>query len=101
MGGGVKRSFERVRLETDRYLIVGNVTLPPEGYRSRFSDLLNRQDVTFIPIVDVEITPLGGGEVVKHDFLVVSKAHIRLAFLLESSTTCEPPSPAATSSSSG
>jgi hypothetical protein len=69
-----------VQLETDRHLIVGDVTLPPEGYQSRFSDSLNRHDLAFVPIVDVEITPFDGGGAVKRDFVVVAKAHIRLAF---------------------
>ena len=42
--------------------IVGNVTLPPGGYQSRLSDSLNRPDISFIPMVDVEICPLDGGE---------------------------------------
>ena len=49
--------------ETDRHLIVGDVTLPPEGYQSRFSDSLNRADFAFIPVVNVEITSLADGEV--------------------------------------
>ena len=44
--------------ETDRQLIVGDVTLPPEGYQSRFSDSLNRGDHDFIPLTNVEITSL-------------------------------------------
>lgn len=54
--------------------------LLPEGYQSRFSDSLNRQEIAFIPVTDVEIAPLGGGEVVRRDFIVLGKAHIRLAF---------------------
>ena len=49
-----ERRVERVQFETDRHRIVGDVTLPPEGYQSRFSDSLNRADVDFIPLVDVE-----------------------------------------------
>jgi hypothetical protein len=71
---------ERVVFETDRHVVVGDVTLPPEGYQSRFSDAVNRADVAFIPILDVEIVPLGGGEVEKRDFIVLSKAHVRLAY---------------------
>ena len=37
---------ERAVFETDRYVVVGDVTLPPEGYQSRFSDSLNRGDLT-------------------------------------------------------
>lgn len=74
------RRTERVRFETDRHIIIGDVTLPPEGYQSRFSDALNRVDITFIPLLDVEITSLMGGDVTRRDFVVVSKAHVRVAF---------------------
>jgi hypothetical protein len=74
------RRTERVRFETDRHVIVGEVTLPPEGYQSRFSDALNRVDITFIPLLDVEITSLMGGDVTKRDFIVISKTHVRVAF---------------------
>ena len=56
----IERRVERVQFETERHLIIGNVTLPPEGYQSRFSDSLNRPDVSFIPVVDVEIWPIDG-----------------------------------------
>ena len=71
--------------ETDRHLVVGDLTLPPEGYQSRFSDAINRPDVAFIPIVNVEIKPLGQGEgtMVERDFIVLSKAFIRLAYPVE------------------
>jgi hypothetical protein len=82
-GDYIERRVERVQFETDRHLIVGNVTLPPEGYQSRFSDSLNRPDVAFIPVVDVEIRPLEGGEPEHRDFIVVGKEHVRLAFPIE------------------
>lgn len=75
-----ERRTERVQLETDRQRIVGDVTLPPEGYQSRFSDNLNRVDITFIPLVNVEISSLMGGDVERRDFIVVSKSHVRVAF---------------------
>jgi hypothetical protein len=74
---------ERILLETDRQRIVGLVTLPPEGYQSRFSDFLNRTDVAFLPLVDVEITSLESGEVEKQAFAAVGKPHIRFAYLLD------------------
>jgi hypothetical protein len=70
---------ERVLFETDRHLIAGDMTLPPEGYQSRLSDAMNRPDISFIRIVDVEITPIGGGPTTKRAFVVLSKAHIRMA----------------------
>jgi hypothetical protein len=81
-GEHIERRVERVQFETDRHLILGNVTLPPGGYQSRLSDSLNRPDVYFLPIVDVEITPIEGGESVHHDFIVIGKDQIRIAFPL-------------------
>lgn len=78
------RRRARILFETDRHLIAGNVTLPSEGYQARFSDAINRPDVAFIPLIDVEISPLGGGEGVRRDFLVLAKAHIRLAYPVDS-----------------
>lgn len=78
-----ERRRERVVFETDRHLVVGDLTLPPHGYQSRFSDAINRGDIAFIPIVDVEITPIGGGEVERRDFIVLSKRHVRLAYPLD------------------
>jgi hypothetical protein len=80
---GSPRRRERVVFETDRHLVVGNVTLPPEGYQSRFSDAVNRADVAFIPLLDVEISPLGGGETIRRDFIILAKEHIQLAYPLE------------------
>jgi hypothetical protein len=77
-----ERRVERVMFETDRHRIIGDVTLPPEGYQSRFSDSLNRPDVTFIPVVDAEVSSIMGGDVEHHPFLVVSKDHVRVAFPL-------------------
>jgi Family of unknown function (DUF6812) len=80
---GSPRRRERVVFETDRDLVVGDVTLPPEGYQSRFSDAVNRADVAFIPLLEVEITPLAGGEAVRRPFIVLAKEHIRLAYPIE------------------
>ena len=56
------------------------MTLPPEGYQSRFSDSLNRVDINFIPLVNAEISSLMGGDVEHFPFMVVSKSHVRVAF---------------------
>jgi hypothetical protein len=82
MNGGerIAHRIERAVLETDRHLIVGDVTLPPEGYQSRFSDALNRGDLDFVPLTNVEITSLETGKVTERPFIVVGKAHIRVAF---------------------
>ena len=53
---------ERIELETGRHRMVGNVTLAPNGFRTRVSDLLNASEREFIALTDVTITPLDGGE---------------------------------------
>ena len=58
MGTEIRR--ERVVLETERYTIVGDVTLPAEGFHSRLSDLLNREGVEFIPLVDATVSGRNG-----------------------------------------
>jgi hypothetical protein len=77
--GGPRRR-ERVRFETDRHMIDGNVTLPPAGYQSRFSDAVNRGEIAFIPLTEVEIMPLDGGPSEQREFVVLAKSHIRLAY---------------------
>lgn len=79
-GGGYRT--ERAVFETDLHRIVGDVTLPPEGYQSRFSDLLHRADYSFIALVDVELSLLAGGEVKRYPFLALGKAHVRVAYPL-------------------
>jgi hypothetical protein len=74
------RHVERVTFETDQLLIVGDVTLPPEGYKSRFSDALNRPELDFLPLTNCEVTSLPDGRTRREDFLVVSKRHIRIAY---------------------
>jgi hypothetical protein len=82
MGQGeqIERRVERAVFETDRQLIVGDVTLPPEGYQSRFSDSLNRVDLEFVPLTNVEITSLEDGKVSERPFVVLSKRHVRLSY---------------------
>lgn len=79
-----ERRIERIQFETDRQRIIGDVTLPPEGYQSRFSDSLNRVDVTFIPLVNAEVSSIMGGDVELRPFMVVSKSHVRIAFPVDS-----------------
>jgi hypothetical protein len=76
---------ERVVLETDRHRIVGDLTLPKEGYRSRLSDFLNRGDLDFIPLVNVELSPVdaNGSEPEQRSFLAVARSHIQLAHPIE------------------
>jgi hypothetical protein len=73
---------ERVVLETDRHRIVGDLTLPREGYRSRLSDFLNRGDLDFIPLVNAEIGSMngGGGIAGTRSFIAVARTHVQLAY---------------------
>jgi hypothetical protein len=82
-GDHVERRVERVVFETDRHQIVGDVTLPPAGYQSRFSDSLNRADLEFVPLTNVQITTIATGEVGELPFMVISKRQIRIAYPLE------------------
>jgi hypothetical protein len=76
----ISHRVERAVFETDRQLVVGDVTLPPEGYQSRFSDVLNRRDLDFLPLRNVEITSLVDGTVSERPFVVISKSQIRIAY---------------------
>ncbi len=71
---------ERVVLETERYTIVGDVTLPAEGFHSRLSDLLNREGVQFIALVDATISGRDGEPPVQRPFIAVARDHVQLAY---------------------
>jgi hypothetical protein len=76
---------ERAVFETDGRLITGDVTLPREGYASRLSDALNRDEIGFIPLTDVEIATTSNGDVTRREFILLGKSHIKLAYPVESS----------------
>lgn len=65
-------------VETDRHRVRGAMTLPREGYRSRLSDHLNREDLAFFALTDAVVTPLDGGEGWSAPVLMVGRSHIRL-----------------------
>ena len=71
---------ERVVLETDRYRIVGEVTLPAEGYHGRLSDLLNRDGIRFIPLVNATVSGRNGEHPEQRPFIAVAREHIELAY---------------------
>ena len=83
----MENRVERVVLETSRQRIIGDLTLPREGYRSRLSEYLNRGDVDFIPLVNAEIEPINGAEPAPgagtRSFIAVARTHIQLAYPLE------------------
>jgi hypothetical protein len=76
----MEQRVERVALETDQYRITGDLTLPKEGYRSRVSDYLNIPELAFIPLANVELAPLAGGEPARREFIAVGRAHVQLAY---------------------
>lgn len=76
----IEQRVERAVFETDRQIIVGDVTLAPTGYQSRFSDMLNRQEFDFLSLTDVEITSLADGKVSQRPFLVIAKHQVRIAY---------------------
>ena len=67
-------------LETERYRIVGDVTLPAEGFHSRLSDLLNREGVEFIPLVNAVVSGRGGEPPVERAFIAVARDHVQVAY---------------------
>jgi hypothetical protein len=71
---------ERIVVETDRYRITGDLTLPKEGFRSRLSDYLNRGDLAFVPLVNAQISPVDGGDRHERGFIAVARLHIQLAY---------------------
>ena len=81
----MESKVERVVFETNRHRIVGDLTLPREGYRSRLSDFLNRGDLDFIPLVNVEISSVDaqGHQPETRPFLAIALAHIQIAHPLE------------------
>jgi hypothetical protein len=78
-----RRRVERAIFETDRQMIEGDLTLPPAGYQSRFSDSLNRGEFEFVPLTNAKITLLADGRVTETPFLVLSKRQIRIAYPTE------------------
>jgi hypothetical protein len=67
---------ERIELETTRHRMTGSVTLSQNGFRSRVSDLLNASEREFIALTDVTLESLDGGDVVRREFVAVSRHHI-------------------------
>lgn len=77
---GSERRVERTVFETDRHRIVGDITLASMGYKSRFSDSINRTDLEFLQLTNVEITLLADGSVSTRPFVVLSKRHVELSY---------------------
>jgi hypothetical protein len=67
---------ERIRLETPRHRIEGQIVLAADGYRSRVSDVLNASERDFLTLTDATLQPLDGGALERHEFLAVARAHV-------------------------
>jgi hypothetical protein len=77
----VDTRVERIVLETDRHRIVGNLTLPRDGYRSRLSDYLNQGEIAFIPLTEAELETLAEpGASEQREFIAVALEHVQLAY---------------------
>ncbi len=70
---------ERIRIETERHRIVGELTLARDGYRSRVSDVLNAPEREFITLTDASVEPLSGGPKELHSYLTIARRHIVFA----------------------
>jgi hypothetical protein len=84
----------RVVLEMDRHRIVGEMTLPNEGYRSRLSDYLNQGDLDFIALTNatiIEHLHSGASDATEHEFIAVGTQHILLAYPDDADTQDSPP----------
>jgi hypothetical protein len=71
---------QRVVLETDRLRITGEVVLPAEGIRTRLSDLLNREGLSFIAVVNASITDHNSGKTVERPFVAVAREQVQIAY---------------------
>ena len=77
---------QRIVLETERHRIVGDLTMPREGYRSRVSDYLNRGDLAFIPLANAVVTTIDGSErSEERDFIAIGRTHVQLAYMPDGS----------------
>jgi len=80
---------ERIVVETSRYRITGILRLPKDGYRSRLTDYLNASERNFLPLTDVEIAPLDGGNAERRAFVALSLSQIVLAMPADAASAAE------------
>jgi hypothetical protein len=76
----------RVVVEMDRHRIIGDLTLPSEGYRSRLSDFLNQGETNFDSLTNVQVIEhldSGATDTTEQEFLTVGTRHILLAYPYE------------------
>ena len=80
---GAESRRQRIVLETDRYRIIGFVTLPAEGFRGRLSDMLNREGVHFISVSDATVSGRNGEQPSQLPFIAVARDHVQVAYEAE------------------
>jgi len=76
----IKKERARVVAWTRQFRIDGVVHFIP---KARISDLLNRQDIAFIPMTDVVLYDADGKEVLRTEFLAVNKEQITVLSVSE------------------
>ena len=69
----IRKECARVLAWTTQFRVEGTVHFIP---KARISDLLNRQDISFVPMTDVTVYDLDGKEVLRTEFLAVNKKQI-------------------------
>jgi hypothetical protein len=74
--GDIEFRKERIRIDTSRYRITGELTLPRDGYRSRVSDFVNASERDFLVLTNVIVEPLDRGNTESHRFLAVARSQI-------------------------
>jgi hypothetical protein len=80
---GMEFRKERVVLETQSHRVVGDLHLPKEGYLSRLSDFLNRNELRFITLTDVTVlehTESGATVTSEHEFIAIGADHVQFAY---------------------
>lgn len=83
----MEHSDERIVVETARHRVTGVLRLPKDGYRSRLTDYLNSAERNFLPLTDVEITPLDGGDAERRAFVALSLSQIVLAMPVDADSS--------------
>lgn len=79
----MEKRKERVVLETENHRIVGDLHLPTEGYLSRLSDFLNRNELRFVTLTDatmIERTTTGAAQTSDHPYVSIGTDHVVFAY---------------------
>ena len=77
---------QRVRMETERHVIEGDVQMPAEGFRSRVTDFFNANGTEFVALTNAVVIPLeGAAAAAEHSFVAVSIRHVVMVVELDAS----------------